>query len=271
MGEARVPRAAAVVALAPGDRMVVVDRVRAVGLGVGGLVHRQQHVHARRVARAVVVAAAVDHRVLRRLVVVPLVRARPAGRDAGRGRVGGVLHDGRRGRRAVRVVAEVRAHQLAVPRPAVLGVGRGVDAGVAAARADEALERRLLGVVEHVTGGREEDHRVVVAEDVVGEPGRVLGGVDLPVLVGAELAERGDARADRVVPEAGGLREHQGAQALAGIIGREHGHRRRCGWPRRPCRRRPSGGRRRCRPWSGCRCTLAPRASIEPSLSKSHR
>ena len=85
------------------------------------------------------------------------VPAGPGG-PASSGRSVSSTHD-RRGRRAGRVVAEVRAHQLAVPRPRVLGVGRRVDARVAAAGADVALERRLLGVVEHVARRRQEDHR----------------------------------------------------------------------------------------------------------------
>ena len=43
------------------------------------------------------------------------------------------------------VAGEVGADQPAVPGPAVLGVGRGVDARVAATLADVILERRLLG------------------------------------------------------------------------------------------------------------------------------
>ena len=163
--EARVPRTAAVVAMAPADRVVVVDAVGAVGLGVRRLVHRQQHVDAVGVAGGVVVAAAVDHRVDDPLVVVPLVDARPAGGKCLRRRVIAVLDDDRRGGRAVRVVAEVRAHQLAVPRPAVLGVGRRVDADVAVPAADVALERRLRGVRERVTRRGQEDHDVVAVEE----------------------------------------------------------------------------------------------------------
>ncbi len=131
----RVPGAAAVVVGAPDDRMVV-GRGAVVGLVVGRLVDGLEDVHAR-AARAPVDDAglvAADHGVRRRLEVVPLVRAHPGGRDAGgRGLVGVLGQDGRL-RRAGRVVAEVTAEHLAVPRPRVLGVGRGVDADVAACR-----------------------------------------------------------------------------------------------------------------------------------------
>ena len=51
VAEARVPRAPAVVALAPRDRVVVVDAVGPVVLRVRRLVHLEQDVHARRAAR----------------------------------------------------------------------------------------------------------------------------------------------------------------------------------------------------------------------------
>ena len=169
----RVPGAAAVEVGAPRDRVIVVGGV-AVVLVVGRLVDRHEDVDAA-VARAVVVAAAVDHGVGRRLEVVPLVDAAPGGRDAGRGGLVGVLDLDRRGRRSGRVVAEVAAEHLAVPGPRVLGVGRGVDADVAAARLDVVLERGLLRVVEDVAGRGEEDHDVELREVGVGELRRVLG------------------------------------------------------------------------------------------------
>ena len=168
MAHARVPRAAAVVALAPRDRMVVIRRV-AVVLVVGGLVDRGEHVDAGRHAAS----SRCRRRRPRRPQAPGSCTTRPRaasgfGRPV-RGVVIGVLDVDRRGRRSGRMVAEVRAHQLAVPGPRVLGVGRGVDAHVAAATLDVALERRLLGVVERVARGREEDHGVVVGQDGVVE------------------------------------------------------------------------------------------------------
>ena len=82
---ARVPRAAAVEVRAPRDRVVVVDRV-AVLLVVRRLVDRGEDLHVPG-PRAVVGRrrVAVDDRGRRVLVVVPLVRAVPAGRKTGRG------------------------------------------------------------------------------------------------------------------------------------------------------------------------------------------
>ena len=57
-----------------------------------------------------------------------------------------------RGALNVGMAAEVRAHQLAVPRPVVLRVGGRVDARIPAAAAHVALECALLNVVEHVAG-----------------------------------------------------------------------------------------------------------------------
>ena len=162
--------------------------------------------------------------------------------------------------RAGRVVAEVRAHQLAVPGPRVLGVGRRVDAHVAAAAADVALERRLLGVVERVTRGREEHHGVVVGQDVVVEDrGESSVASTWKLLSVPELLDRGDARRDRVVAEARRLARRR---ARGTASPRWSGpntvtdHRARHASPRR---RTPSPWRRTCRPW--CRCASGPRRS----------
>ena len=93
-----------------------------------------------------------------------------------------------------RVVAEVGADEPAVPRPVVLGVRRGVNARVAAAGPDVALERGLLGGVEHVAGRAQEDHYVAVRQIGVGEQGGVLRGVDLEAVLHAHLS-------DLVVPD----------------------------------------------------------------------
>jgi hypothetical protein len=56
-----------------------------------------------------------------------------------------------------RVRGEVRADEVAVERPAVLGVGRRVHAGVPTAGADVRLEGGLLRVGEHVTDSQGHD------------------------------------------------------------------------------------------------------------------
>ena len=186
---ARVPRAAAVVGVAPRGRVVgAVDAAR-----VRRLVERRQHVDLpARVA----------------LERVPLVEPLPALRQVARRRV---LAVGDLDRRVLvgRVALEVGADQPAVPLPAVLGVGRGVDAGVAAAGLDVLLERRLLGRVERVAGGGEEDHGVVLAERGGGEVGGVLRPVDGDPVAARDLADRGPSDRDRVVPEAGRLAEDE--------------------------------------------------------------
>ena len=129
---AGVPAAAAVVVLAPGDR--VLGAHRAVARGVGGLVQRGQHVELVRGLAAGLV----------RKLYHSSVRCQRRS-DAGGGRVRRVLDLDGRGRGARRVVVEVGADEVAVPGPVVLGVGGRVDAGVAAAGLDVALERGLLG------------------------------------------------------------------------------------------------------------------------------
>src|SRR5699024_1620641 len=93
-------------------------------------------------------------------VVVPLVGTVPRHRQV----VGGGVHvvdDVHVGvGRSRRVAGEVGADELAVPGPVVLGVARGVDAGVTAAVLDVSLEGGLLLIVEHVAGGGEPDDDV---------------------------------------------------------------------------------------------------------------
>ena len=119
------------------------------------------------------------------------------------------------------MAAEVRAHQLPVPGPAVLRVGGRVDARVAAAPAHVALECALLRIVEHVTGREQEDHRVVAREPRIGEHGAVLGRIDGDPVGRAELVQGAEGSRDRVVPEPGRFREREHAQAgLRGRLGR---------------------------------------------------
>jgi hypothetical protein len=80
-----------------------------------------------------------------------------------------------------------------------------MDAGIAAAGLDVPLEGGLLGVGEEVAGRGEEDDDVVLREVGVVELRRVLGRVDLEVVVGAERLDRRDPLGDGVVAEAGGL------------------------------------------------------------------
>lgn len=204
MAHAGVPAAAAVVVLAPGDR--VLGTHRAAARRVGRLVHRREDVD---------LAARV------RAEVVPLVRALPPPVDAGGRGVGRVLDLDGRGRGARGVVVEVGADQVAVPGPRVLGVGGRMDAGVPATGLDVALERALLGLVEHVAGGGEEDDDLVLGEVLVGEGRGVLGRRDVEAVGGAELLDGGDALVDVAVPEGSGLREDQGVE-LVGLGGGCH-------------------------------------------------
>ncbi len=193
---AGVPGTSALVLVAPRDRMVVAHRA---GAGVvAALVEGGQHPH-------------VLPRVLP--VVVPLVGAGPLLRQVRGGRVVAVLDD-RGGFLDLRVGVEVRTHQIAVPRPVVLGVRGRVHTRVPAAVGDVALERRLLVVVEHVTRGGQPDHRVVVVQVVVGEGGRVLGGVHREPVFRPQVLDRRDSRGDRAVPVPRRLGEDEHARLL---------------------------------------------------------
>lgn len=148
-------------------------------------------------------------------VVVPLVGPRP-GVVQVRGRRVGVVLGGEAGLLDRRVALEPRPDQVLVLRPVVLGVGGRVDADEAAAPVDVFLQGALLGVVQDVAGGGEEDDGLVVGEVLRGEGGHVLGGGDGEVVLRAELLEGGDARRDGVVAESGGLGEDQDLVGIGG-------------------------------------------------------
>ncbi len=144
MTHRRVHGAAAIVAVAPGERT--------------RLVERRQHVHAPARVGA---------------ELVPLV-ACAARRRAGRGSPRcPVLDLDRPGRHARVVALEAGADEPLVPGPASARVGRRVDADEAAAAVDVALERPLLARAgDRRAGGGEEDDRLVAAESARGERAR---------------------------------------------------------------------------------------------------
>src|SRR5687768_18446788 len=76
-----------------------------------------------------------------------------------------------------------------------------MNSDVSAAGLDVALEIILLGGVEHVAGGVEEDDCAVPAEVLRGECARILGCVDREPVLLSELSDRGDARSDGAVAE----------------------------------------------------------------------
>ena len=183
------PRAAAVVGLAPRDRVVVAHRVAT--RVVRGLVHGGEHVG---------VAADVGRE------VVPLVRARPAAVEMGGGGVRLVLDDDLAGLAGARagggVAGHQRADQVVPPLVVAAHVGRVVDGHDAAAGLLVALHRRLLGRRPRVAGGLEHDQRVEPREVGVVEDRRVLGvlGGDLGLL--ERGADQRRALVDRLgVPE----------------------------------------------------------------------
>src|SRR5690606_15332277 len=126
-----VPRPPAVILLAPGER-VVFARPAALKARQGRM----------RPAVEALEDAGRCPRVL--LEEVPFVLDDPLVAEVARGRMGAVLHDhpGRLGPRGM--AREVRAHQSAVERPAVLRIAGRVNADEAAPAPDEPLHRGLL-------------------------------------------------------------------------------------------------------------------------------
>src|SRR6478752_6860628 len=107
------------------------------------------------------------------------------------------------------MLAKIRAHQRSVPSPVVFGVGRRVDADEAAAPANEALEGRLLVVIEHVARRAQKDDCSIACQTSIAESARIFGRVDLPTALTRQLGQRLDARWNRIVTVLGGLRKDE--------------------------------------------------------------
>src|ERR1700731_4039528 len=86
----------------------------------------------------------------------------------------------------LRMVCEIGADKPPVPRPLILGVAGGVDAGEPAAGADEGLEGRLLARVEDLSRSAEEDDDPVPGEFRRSEAAGVLGAVHAEPVLGAQ-------------------------------------------------------------------------------------
>ena len=134
----------------------------------------------------------------------------------------GVLaHHVRRLDRRMREKPGIVAEQAAIERPAVLGVGGRMHADPAAAAFDVGLQRRLLGGVEHIAGGVEEQHDVVAGQRGGGESGGVFGGRHRHAVARGELLQHGVRGGDGIVAKAGRLAESQHAQRLGRDGGRQ--------------------------------------------------
>ena len=190
MSQPRIPRAAAVEIVVPTDRVIE----SLVAAGIGRFVERRQHVH---------VAARIC------LVVVQLVGPHPSVRQMSSRGVRMIGHYDGRLQSSRRMTWKVRAHQLAVPRPAIFGVGGGMDARKAAPGLDVILHRRLLGRVEYVAGRVEKDDGFVLRQIRPREGRRIFGRRDRKVVRRAQCLNRRDPLVNRIVPKSGCLREHE--------------------------------------------------------------
>ena len=221
------PGPAAVVRLAPRDRVVVAHGVAA--RVVRRLVHRGEHVG---------VTADVER------VVVPLVGALPPLRQVAGRRVGAVLHPDRARLAGAAAGVGVPGHQAAdhvvPPRVAAAHVGRVVNGDDAVAGLHVPFHRRLLVGGPRVAGGLEHHQGVEVRQVLVVEDRRVLGVLRGDPRLGEGGLQDGNALFDRLgMAELSGLGEDQyvGLAVLAVVgCGRrwtDHEHRERGGERRR--------------------------------------
>lgn len=109
---------------------------------------------------------------------VPLIRSWPSRGKHARRLVRAILHDDGCGLHGW-MTDEPRTDHVREPRPIMLRVACRMDASESAASLDEPLERNLLTWLEHIAGGRQEDHAGEPSEFRIIEARRVLGRFDL--------------------------------------------------------------------------------------------
>jgi len=84
-----------------------------------------------------------------------------------------------------------------------------VDADEATPLADEALERCLLLVVQHVAGRAQEDDCTEARQAIIGELTCIFGGGGAPAAFSGKPHQRLHGGRDRLVAVAGGPREDE--------------------------------------------------------------
>src|SRR2546427_1291246 len=157
--------------MTPSDRMVAAHRAPR----VRRLIDCGQHVH----SPAGVASEA-----------IPLIRPLPACGKRSHRRVTRILDPDNR-RLDGRVTLEVRANQLPIPGPAVLGITRRVNASKATTGPDIAFEGCLLTVIEDVARCQEEDHCPVAGQVGIRERAGIFGGIDQIPVLGSQLVDGG--------------------------------------------------------------------------------
>ena len=146
-------------------------------------------------------------------VIVPLVAPLPAGGQMASGRMNSVGHvnlallDGR-------MAVEISPHQVAVPSPVVLGVGRRVDTHKTAATADVAFECPLLVRGQYIAGRIEKNHRPIRCQSLVGKTPRVLGGFDDKTVFPPQGLDSGNTVGNGIVAKTSGFAEDQDCHML---------------------------------------------------------
>ena len=106
-----------------------------------------------------------------------------------------------------RMTGEIGPHQVAVPSPAVLGIGRRVDADKTAAAANVAFESPLLISGQYIAGSVEKNYRPVRCQTLVSKMPRVLGSLDGKTVFPPQGLDGGNAVGNGIVAETSGFGE----------------------------------------------------------------
>ena len=191
---AGVPRAATVVVVAPSNGMVKT----VVAAVVTALVHGGQDVNS-----PTGIAA----------VIVPLVAPLPTRGQVFHGRMHSISHVDLSLLNS-RMAVEISPHQVAVPSPVVLGIGRRVDTHKTTATANVAFEGPLLVRSQYIAGRIEKNHRPVRCQSLVGKTPRVLGGLDGETVFPPQGLDSGNTVGNGIVAETSGFGKDQNGYML---------------------------------------------------------
>lgn len=145
--------------------------------------------------------------------IVPLIDARPPGRQRMRRRVRPILHvNGGLCHR--RMIAEICADEPAVPGPVILGVTGRMHTNIASTTANISLKGAFLLIIKNIAGGHQKDDRAVLSQVGSGESRGILAKIYSDLMLASQLAKSSNAIFDRGMTESPGFRKDQQLHAF---------------------------------------------------------
>ena len=97
------------------------------------------------------------------------------------------------------VAQKITACKASIPAPVVLAVSRRMNTHVTTTCLDISFKSGFLEIVEHISGGTQENHRRIFFEAVFIEHGRICGSIHVKIVLAAQQLDSGIARCNGLV------------------------------------------------------------------------